>query len=136
MAEINAQDISVYKNGVWRSLKTAKIYKNGAWHDFQGVAKNGNWYKVQQGLQFITVNYYIPETRYLFITPRPITPTMSDLSWVPGYGDEIVINFGETLSDRTVLVNGQEIYLWIFEEPNFILKDHGTVSPGQKFYIS
>ena len=46
MAEIITDDISIYKDGSWRSIKEQQVYSNG-WKTIgngSGVYCNGNWY--------------------------------------------------------------------------------------------
>lgn len=111
MAEINAQDISVYKNGAWHSLRGGKVYKNGVWQDFQGVAKGGNWYKVAQGK--IYVRYTGTGTASIFLTttadaPRPNGP----FRWNAESGSMIELAFGTSLSDGLPLRETENVYFW------------------------
>ena len=118
MAEINAKDISVYKNGVWRSLSGAKVYKNGVWQDFQGVAKNGNWYKLQNGKIYIQ---YTGASTYLYLTKTLTAPLPGARPrWNVANFDTLEVSFGTTLSDGQVLEENKTLYIWLMSQPPYL----------------
>ena len=58
MAEIIVDDISIYKDGTWRSIKDQQAYVNGAWKtigDGSGVFREGNWYVLGENIEIAPV---------------------------------------------------------------------------------
>jgi hypothetical protein len=65
MATITVDDISIYKNNSWRSIKDQQAYVNWSWQtigDGSGVYKDGNWY-VFDSIPKYTVTYSTNDSR-------------------------------------------------------------------------
>ena len=62
MAEIITDDISIYKNGSWNSIKKQQAYVSGGWKTIgegSGVYYNGNWYvfkTIPKSIEVMTFN--------------------------------------------------------------------------------
>ena len=62
MAEIITDDISIYKNGSWNSIKKQQAYVSGGWKTIgegSGVYYNGNWYvfkTIPKSIEVMTIN--------------------------------------------------------------------------------
>jgi hypothetical protein len=102
MAEIITDDISIYKDGSWKSIKNQQAYVNGSWQtigDGSGVYKDGNWYvfNMVYPLTFeVTINAINKSM------PLPLSGISATIDW----GDDVITNSTSNFPRHTYSANG------------------------------